>query len=108
MAVLKKNDFVEIEYTGKIKEDNIIFDTTDEKIAKDQGIYNQNQTYGPVVICIGEKQVLAGIDEQLEGKETEKGYTLEISPEQGFGKKNAKLIQLINTSKFRQQGIAPV
>lgn len=108
MAKLKRNDFVEIEYTGRLKEDNLIFDTTDEKIAKDNALYNERQAYGPVVICIGEKQVLAGIDEQLEGKETENRYTLQISPEQGFGKKNAKLIQLINTSKFRQQGIAPV
>ena len=31
---LKNKDFIEIEYTGKLKEDNTIFDTTDEEIAK--------------------------------------------------------------------------
>ena len=34
MTLIKKHDFVEIEYTGRIKEDNAIFDTTEEKIAK--------------------------------------------------------------------------
>ena len=38
--MLKKNDFVEIEYTGWTKQDNIIFDTTDEKTAKDEGTHN--------------------------------------------------------------------
>ena len=107
MAKINKNDFVEIEYTGKTKEGSIVFDTTNEKIAKDNAIHNESQTYGPVVICIGEKQVLPGIDDQLSGKDTEKSYTIELSPEQGFGKKNAKLIQLINTAKFRKQGIMP-
>ena len=35
MDTIKKHDFVEIEYTGKIKEDNVIFDTTYEKVAKE-------------------------------------------------------------------------
>jgi len=30
MEQIKKHDFVEIEYTGKLKEENIVFDTTDE------------------------------------------------------------------------------
>lgn len=105
---LKTNDFVEIEYTGRIKEDNMVFDTTDEKTAKDNNIHNEKQSYGPVIICIGEKQVLPGIDEQMQGKEPEKSYTFEVTPEQAFGKKDAKLIQLINTNKFRKQGITPI
>ena len=40
MVKIKNNDFIEIEYTGKVK-DGPIFDTTDEKIAKDNNIYNE-------------------------------------------------------------------
>ena len=31
---IKKGDFIEVEYTGKIIDDGIVFDTTDEKVAK--------------------------------------------------------------------------
>ena len=31
---IKANDFVEIEYTGRLKDGNIIFDTTNEAVAK--------------------------------------------------------------------------
>ena len=41
MAIIKEHDFVEIEYTGRIKEDNSIFDTTEEKIAKDEGLFEK-------------------------------------------------------------------
>lgn len=108
MTKISKRDFVEIEYTGKTKDDNLIFDTTDEKTAKDNNIHNENMAYGPVIICLGENQVLAGLDKNLEGKETEKEYTVELKPEEAFGKKDAKLIQLVQTSKFLKQNIQPM
>ena len=108
MTIIKKHDFVEIEYTGRIKEDGTIFDTTDEKAAKESGMYDKNADYSPIVICIGENRLLKALEEQIAGKETGKEYTFEISPENAFGKKDAKLIQLIPTSKFRQQNIQPM
>ncbi|GAG16317.1 unnamed protein product, partial [marine sediment metagenome] len=106
MEPIKKKDFVEIEYTGKLKEENIIFDTTDEKIAKENKLHNHD--YGPVTICVGEEQLLKGLDKNIEGKETGKEYDFDINPEDAFGKKNAKLIQLIPTNKFKQQKIQPM
>jgi len=107
MTKIKIKDFVEVEYTGKLKEDNTIFDTTDETIAKDNNIHNENMNYGPVVVCIGEKQILGGLDKQLEGKETGKEYNIELKPEEAFGKKDAKLLKMIPSGKFKQQGVQP-
>lgn len=105
--LIKKKDFVEIEYTGRLKENNLVFDTTDEKAAKENKIFSEDSEYKPIVICIGEGHVLKGLDEKLEGKELGK-YTIELAPEQAFGKKDPKLMQLIQTNKFLQQGIRPV
>ena len=93
MALVKRQDFVEIEYTGIIKENGTIFDTTKDS---------------PAVICIGSNHVLNGLEEQLIGKETGKEYKIELSPENAFGRRNAKLIQLIPLNKFRQQNIEPM
>lgn len=107
METIKKWDFVEIEYTGKIEEDNTVFDTTNEEVAKKNNLHS-HQDYGPVIICIGEEQILKGIDKNLEDKEIGKEYDVEIKPEDAFGSKNAQLIQLIPTSKFKQQNIQPM
>jgi len=104
---IKKNDFVELEYTGRIKEDNMVFDTTNEKIAKDNELYNESFDYGAVTVCIGQEQVLKGLEDALVGKEPGE-FKIELKPEHAFGNKNAKLIQLIPTSKFRKQKIQPV
>jgi len=107
MAKVSKGDFVELEYTGKVKEGLIVFDTTDEKIAKENNIHTPQGTYGPVVVCLGQEQLLKGLEEELEGKETGKEYTIELPPEKAFGKKNPKLIRMIPYSVFKKQGIEP-
>lgn len=99
--------FVEIEYTGRLKEDNKVFDTTDESIAKKNDIYNPNAHSGPVSICIGEGFILKGIEDSLIGKEVGNEYVLELEAENAFGRKDAKLLQLIPSSKFREQKVQP-
>ena len=108
MAIVKKHDFVEIGYTGRIKEDNSIFDTTEEKVAKDNGVHDKHADYSPIVVCVGENNILKALEEQMIGKETGKDYKFEISHDNAYGRKDGKLIQLIPTSKFRQQNIQPV
>ncbi len=105
---MKKGNFVELEYTGKVKDMDFVFDTTSEKEAKENNIHDAKASYGPVIICIGQGHVIKGLDEYLEGKEPGKEYHIELSPEKGFGKKNAKLIQLVATSKFIKQKINPM
>jgi len=103
---VKKNDFIEMTYTGKLKEDSSVFDTTEEKIAKDNHLYREGAEYRPIIICIGEKHVLKGLDEFIIGKEAG-NYTVDIEAENAFGKKSAKLIQLIPAKKFTEHGIKP-
>ena len=107
MTIVSKKDFIEIEYTGKLKDENVVFDTTDETVAKENGL-ESHSGYGSVIICVGEEQLLKGLDKNLEGKETGKEYDIELKPEDAFGNKNAKLIQLVPTSKFKQQNVQPM
>ncbi len=107
MAIIKKNDFVEIEYTGRLKESNAVFDTTQEKVAKENDLYDKNADYSPLIICVGENHILRGLEEQMIGKETGHEYTFEVSSDNAFGRKDPKLIQLVPTNKFRQQNIQP-
>lgn len=103
--MIKQNDFVEIGYTAKVE--GMIFDTTNEEVAKANNILDENVTYEPVVVCVGQGHIIKGLDKELVGKEVEKTYTVHIMPEEGFGKKNPKLLQLISTSKFLREGINP-
>lgn len=104
---IKKTDFVELDYTGKEKDSNLVFDTTLEDIAKKNNLYSKEVVYKSVIICVGEKQILPGLDKELEGKEIGKSYSFEIPPELGFGKKDAKLLRIIPAGVFKKQEIRP-
>jgi len=103
---VEQGDFVEIEYTAKLKEDNQVFDTTNVDEAKKANIYNENTKYEPVIICVGEKQIVRGIDERLVGKEAG-NFTFELTPDEAFGRKDPAQIQMIPSLKFAQQNVKP-
>lgn len=101
----KKHDFIEIEYTGSM-EDGTIFDTTNEKVAEEAGLQKENAKFGPAIICLGENHVLKGIEDAIIGKEPGK-LEVNLTPEQAFGKKNAKLLKLLPMKVFRKDNIQP-
>ncbi|RJQ15541.1 peptidylprolyl isomerase [Candidatus Woesearchaeota archaeon] len=102
---IKKGDFIEIDYTGKVK-DGEIFDTTEEKVAKDHHLHHEHMKYGPVIVVIGENHLIPGLDDELEGKELGK-YHFELPSEKAFGKKSADLLKLIPARAFAKQEIKP-
>jgi len=104
---IKKKDFVEVEYTGRLKDTQEVFDTTSAEVAKQAKIFSSKAEYKPVVICIGEGHILKSIDEFVEGKDFGK-YQLELPAEKAFGKKSAELVKMVPTSKFTEQGLKPV
>jgi len=105
MAV-EKGDFVELDYTGKLKGTQEVFDTTDLDIAKKAGMKTEGLKFGPVIAKVGSRIVLPGVDDSLIGKDIG-SFTVEIPPEKAFGKKDPKLIQLVATSKFTKQKVRP-
>ena len=104
---LKKGEFVEIEYSAIDKETGKIFDLTSEETAKKEGIYNPNAKHGKIIICLGEGQILKGLDESLIGKEADKDYIIELLPEKGFGKRDNRMMKLVSIELFKKENIRP-
>jgi FKBP-type peptidyl-prolyl cis-trans isomerase 2 len=102
---MKKGDFIEIDYTGKLAEDGRVFDTTLTSVATIAGLTDK-AAYKPVIICLGEHHLLPGLDEFLEGK-TSGRHTCSLPAEKAFGKKEAKLLKLIAAKKFKEAKIEP-
>ncbi len=106
MAV-KEGDFIRLEYTGKVQETGIVFDTTDENVAEEAGIKLDNKSYGAIPIVVGGGHVLKGLDEALIGMEEGEEKEVKITPEEGFGLRDPKLLQLIPMGEFKKQGMKP-
>ncbi|RLJ02416.1 MAG: peptidylprolyl isomerase [Candidatus Aenigmatarchaeota archaeon] len=105
---MQEGDFIEIDYVGRIKDTGEIFDLTDEKLAKEKGIYNEKIKYKPAKIIVGEKFVIEGLDEILKEMKVGEERTVTIPPEKGFGNRDPKLVKVISESELRKQKIVPV
>ncbi|MEM4638149.1 MAG: FKBP-type peptidyl-prolyl cis-trans isomerase [Candidatus Woesearchaeota archaeon] len=103
--MIQKGDFIEVDYTASVKSTGMVFDTTIESEAKKHNIYVKDFNYKPIIICVGEGQLVKELEDFLIGKELGK-YTLSI--ENAFGKKNAKLLRLISIKEFHKHNIQPV
>jgi FKBP-type peptidyl-prolyl cis-trans isomerase 2 len=102
---IKKRDFIEIEFTAKNLSNNEVFDTN---IIEEAKKLNMNvKDIKPFILCVGEGFVVKGFDEALEGKETDKEYTIKLQPEKAFGKRDKNLIRLIPLKMFLEQKIMP-
>ena len=103
--MIQKGDFVELNFTARIASNDSVFDTTVEDEAKKHNIYSKEITYKPLVACIGESQLIPGLDDYLIGKDIGK-HTAKI--ENAFGKKNAKLLRLVSIKEFHKNKINPM
>jgi FKBP-type peptidyl-prolyl cis-trans isomerase 2 len=104
---IKEGDFIRLNYTGKVQETGEIFDTTVKEVAEEAEIYSEKKTYGPIVIAVGVGHVLKGLDTGLVGMEEGEEKTIEVLPEEGFGARDPKLLQLIPMREFKKQNMKP-
>ncbi|MBU0457333.1 MAG: peptidylprolyl isomerase [Nanoarchaeota archaeon] len=103
---IKEHDFIELDYTGKLA-DGTIFDTTLEKVAKENNLFSEKRKYLPTTICVGEKQVLPGLDDELIGKDIGKEYAVTLPPEKAFGKRDIKKMRIVPTNSFKEHKVEP-
>jgi FKBP-type peptidyl-prolyl cis-trans isomerase SlyD len=99
---IEKGDIVKISYTAKL-EDGTVIDTTDEKIAKDYGIFDEGRRYGDVYVIIGEKNVVEGFEEDLIGKDVGYKGTVTVPPEKAFGEYDPENKEVISIARMKDK-----
>lgn len=99
---LKKSDFIEAEFTGKL-DDGQIFDSNIQKDIEKAGLKTKAK---PFIFSLGQGMFLKGVDDFLIGKELGK-HKIELQAKDAFGLRNPKLIQLIPMKIFKQHNVNP-
>jgi len=102
MEIAKKKDFVELKFTGY--SNGSIFDSNvDEDLKKIEPEAKPRET----IIVVGERMVVQGLDNALEGKEIGKDYEVSIPAKEGFGERRKDLIKTIPLKIFTAKKINP-
>jgi peptidylprolyl isomerase/FKBP-type peptidyl-prolyl cis-trans isomerase SlyD len=105
---MQHGDFVEIEYVGRVKLTNEIFDLTSEEMAKKEKIFNPKAPYGPALVVVGSNMTIRGVMKELEKMDLNEERNFEVLPSDAFGPRDPKLIRIIPFAKFIENKINPV
>ena len=105
---LKENSMALVDFTGKETESGRIFDTTNEKTAKEAGIYRENAVFKPVPVIVGKKEVLEGIDDALKEMNEGETKTVKMKPSKAFGERRKELIVIVPLQEFLNRRIQPM
>lgn len=94
-ATIAEGDFILVDYVGRRKDNNELFDVTLEELAREEGVWREDVTYRPELCIVGQNYLVKGLEKALIGMEIGKTATIEVQPEDAFGKRDAKLIERI-------------
>jgi FKBP-type peptidyl-prolyl cis-trans isomerases 2 len=100
---IKEGNFVKLSYTGSTS--GMVFDTTDEETAKKANLHSPAAIYGPIIVCVGQKHVITGLDEELVGKDAGTEADVTVPPAKGFGERDPKKVQSYAKSKFPEKPV---
>lgn len=104
---MNNGTFVEIEYVGRIKESGEIFDLTDEALAREKKIWSPNVKYGPITVILGNRQILAGVENKIKEMKPGEKKTFILPAKEAFGERSAQLIKTFLISEFHKQNMQP-
>ena len=106
---MEKGDIIRWEYDAWIVEGDKeeLVDTTNEELAKENGIHDPNLNYGPMVSIVGAGRLIKGMEDELLKAEVGKENIVEIPPEKGYGERDPKLVKIHSYRELVRQKIEP-
>lgn len=99
-SLVATGDIVTVDYIGRLDDENV-FDTSVEAVAKAAGKYNPNRDYNEgLEFTVGDRMVIEGFDNGVLGMKLGETKTLHIPAAQAYGDKNPDLIWKIPVEHF--------
>ncbi|MGH7340651.1 MAG: peptidylprolyl isomerase [Candidatus Rokuibacteriota bacterium] len=106
---MKKGDIVRLDITAKYAASGDMFETTDEALAKEKGLWHEGHSYKPKVYIIGGESTDYPTGLELDMLKAKVGEKREVTLEakDAFGAHNPLLVETISTRELIRQGIEP-
>lgn len=81
-------------------EDCELFDTTDEKLAREKGIYKEGAAYGPTPVIVGAERLVKGLEASLLEAEVGREVEVVVPPSDAFGERDARKMEIHSLSEI--------
>jgi FKBP-type peptidyl-prolyl cis-trans isomerase SlyD len=99
-------DFVEIAYTARTVEGGELVDTTDQDVADEEGV-GEDQEFSPRVIVLGEGHLFEAVEDDIHGKEAGDEGTATVPAPEAFGEYDESEVRTISKDKIPEDDRYP-
>ncbi|MFB6491173.1 MAG: FKBP-type peptidyl-prolyl cis-trans isomerase [Thermoproteus sp. AZ2] len=104
---LAKGDYILLDYTIIVKDDNKVVETTMESVAKEAGIYRPDEIYEPRLIVLGETKLWEPLESALLNADEGKEIEVEIPPDKAYGPRDPAKVKVMSIREFHRHGVVP-
>lgn len=104
---MKKGDVLLVSFTGKELTNNTIFETTDEKVAKENGLYKEGSVFRPVPVVLGTQELFPLMENELEKMNEGEERTVVLESKDAFGERRKDLVAVMPLQEFKKRNINP-
>tara|TARA_B100000963_G_scaffold78450_1_gene66456 strand:- start:7292 stop:8125 length:834 start_codon:yes stop_codon:yes gene_type:complete len=93
---------IHVDYDLFSGETGDLIETTREDVAKEHEMHQDGRTYSPMVCVVGNGNLIPGFENALKEAKVGKEVDIEIAPADGYGEKDASMVETISIDKLRR------
>ncbi len=104
---LADGDFVRIAYTARTVENGQLVDTTSQEVAEEEGVDDQQQSFEPRVIVLGEGHIFESVEDAIKGGEVGDEGEVVVPAEEAFGERDPDEVRTVSADKIPEDDRYP-
>ncbi len=104
---LRTGDFVRIEFTARTVEDGRLVDTTDQDVASEEGIDDEQRSFGPRVVILGEGHLFPAVEDDMEGKSIGDEGSVVVPAAEAFGEHDPDEVRTVSADRIPEDDQYP-
>ena len=103
---LNDGDVVKFDYTLWV--DGKPVETSEESVARKEGIFREGRRYRPLTIALGNHQIIPGLESHMRSHgQAGKAVRVELAAADAYGERSADKIRDVPMAQFRHQKVEP-
>ncbi|WP_248517229.1 FKBP-type peptidyl-prolyl cis-trans isomerase [Salinarchaeum laminariae] len=97
---LQDGDFVRLSYTARETQNDGLVDTTSQEVAEEEGVDEEEQTFEPRIIVLGEGHLFPPVEADIKGKEEGDEGSVTVPAAEAFGEKDSDQVRTVSSDKI--------
>jgi FKBP-type peptidyl-prolyl cis-trans isomerase SlyD len=104
---IQEGDFVRLAYTARTADGGQLVDTTDQEVAEEEGVADQQESFEPRVIAVGAGHIFGAVEEDFIGGEPGDAGSVTVPATEAFGDYDESEVRTVSSDRIPEDDRYP-